>query len=252
MFKKMLASVGIGSAKIDTVLQTETLKPGELIQAQIFVKGGKVEQSISGIELSLMTEVQEEMEDEEGEVQEYESSFEIERWHIAEKFTLVPGEERVFDFEAVLHPETPITTLECRNNKSHVWLQTGLEIDVALDASDRDYINILPNHAMSCVIDAMHDLGFELVKTDVEKGYINSHGFETRSGCYQELEFKPARMGLWGFNEVEVSFVSNEQQTSVMLEIDRVMRRDGYQVFTIFHGEYDFDGVKQHIEELLN
>ncbi|MAD89736.1 MAG: sporulation control protein Spo0M, partial [Pseudoalteromonas sp.] len=34
MFKKILASVGIGAAKVDTILETEHLYPGQKFQAQ--------------------------------------------------------------------------------------------------------------------------------------------------------------------------------------------------------------------------
>lgn len=42
-FNKMLASVGIGSAQIDTKLEKDRLKPGEMISGIIEVRGGNVE-----------------------------------------------------------------------------------------------------------------------------------------------------------------------------------------------------------------
>ena len=38
MFKKILASVGIGAAKVDTVLETEHLQPGQLFNAQRYCR----------------------------------------------------------------------------------------------------------------------------------------------------------------------------------------------------------------------
>lgn len=38
-FNKMLASVGIGSAQIDTKLEKDRLKPGEMISGSIEVRG---------------------------------------------------------------------------------------------------------------------------------------------------------------------------------------------------------------------
>lgn len=39
-FKKTLASFGIGSAKVDSVLQQEVLYPGEKVNVTIHVYGG--------------------------------------------------------------------------------------------------------------------------------------------------------------------------------------------------------------------
>ena len=63
MFKKILASVGIGAAKVDTVLETEHLQPGQKFNAVIVIKGGDVEQDITGLDLALMTRVKVEGED---------------------------------------------------------------------------------------------------------------------------------------------------------------------------------------------
>ena len=63
MFKKILASIGVGAAKVDTVLQTEHLHPGQRFSAEIIITGGDVEQEISGLELSLMTKVKVESEE---------------------------------------------------------------------------------------------------------------------------------------------------------------------------------------------
>lgn len=57
MFKKMLASVGIGGASVDTLLEDNRLLPGQMFNATIVVKGGNVAQRISGLDLALMTKV---------------------------------------------------------------------------------------------------------------------------------------------------------------------------------------------------
>lgn len=55
MFKKILAAVGIGSAKVDTRLHQSQLLPGQTFSATIVVQGGDVAQKIDGIDLALMT-----------------------------------------------------------------------------------------------------------------------------------------------------------------------------------------------------
>jgi sporulation-control protein len=251
MFKKMLAKVGIGGAKIDAVLENDLLVPGESIKAKIYIKGGKVEQEISGIELSLMTQVQVEIETDDGEI-ETSQNFAIDKWHIADKFTIGPDETLEYDFEGELHPETPVTTFQCAKNKSRVWLQTELEIDVAIDAKDRDYIDVAPNAVMQSVVSAMDELGFRLYKTDVEKGYLNTRDFSSTTGCYQELEFKPAKMGLWKFSEVEISFVLSGNTTNILIEIDRVFRGDGYRALTIANDNFDHAAILEELRDTLH
>ena len=101
MFKKFLASVGIGSAKVDTVLATEDFIQGGEVEGQIEAKGGDVEQEISGITLKLMTLKKVESE-------EHGTSYVshvLESFVLAEKFTLEPKEEKVIPFSFQLHPE---------------------------------------------------------------------------------------------------------------------------------------------------
>ncbi|GAL16168.1 hypothetical transcriptional regulator [Vibrio astriarenae] len=51
--KKTLASFGIGSAKVDTVLQQNVLFPGQPVELKIFVYGGGTEQDIDNIDVDL-------------------------------------------------------------------------------------------------------------------------------------------------------------------------------------------------------
>ncbi|WP_027857631.1 sporulation protein [Marinobacterium jannaschii] len=223
MFKKILASVGIGAAKVDTQLESEQLMPGESFQAQILIQGGDVEQDISGMTLALMTQAEVETDD-----GEHHENIVLQSWKISESFTLQPGEEKVIPFNGVIHPETPLTQLQCGYNKSRVWLKTGLEIDLALDAGDKDFIAVLPTPAMARFLQAMDQCGYSMASADVEKGYLNGDGFRSTTGCYQELEFRPSGLARFAIKEVEVSFVPGAGVTHALIEVDRTFRGDGY------------------------
>lgn len=54
-----------------------------------------------------------------------------------------------------------------------------------------------------------------------------------------------------GFNEVEVSFVAEPDQTHVMLEVDRHFRSDQLLTMTIPHHMLDVDRMMQRIRDLL-
>ncbi|MGY0218171.1 sporulation protein [Endozoicomonadaceae bacterium StTr2] len=223
MFKKLLASVGIGGAKIDTRLTSTNLMPGHPFTADIVIKGGDVDQQVSGLSLALMTEAKAEVDDE----TVYETVV-LDRWQLNENTTIEAGKEYSIPFSAVLHPDTPITSLGGRRNQSKVWLQTGLEVDMALDPGDQDYLNVEPTPAMQTLLYAMQECGYSLKKADVEKGFLNGHGFSSTTGCYQELEFVPSGITLFGVNEVEVSFIPREGQMNALIEVDRAFRGDSY------------------------
>jgi len=197
MFKKILASVGIGAAKVDTVLETEHLQPGQIFNAQIIIEAGDVNQEISGLDLALMTRVKVA-----GEEGEYFTNHIIEKWRITDIGEIEPGQQKTIPFEARLHSETPITEINAGHNQSHVWLETGLDIDLALDPNDKDHLHIYPNEAVNTFMQAMDKLGFNLVKADVEKGFLRASTFNSVSGCYQELEYKPNSRSLFGIQEV--------------------------------------------------
>ncbi|MCF7518485.1 MULTISPECIES: sporulation protein [Pseudoalteromonas] len=246
MFKKILASVGIGAAKVDTVLETEHLQPGQKFNAVIVIKGGDVEQDITGLDLALMTRVKVE-----GEDGEYFTNHVIEKWRITDVGTIAAGEERHIPFEARLHSETPITEINAGYNQSHVWLETGLDIDMALDPTDRDSLHIYPNDAVSTFMHAMDKLGFNLVKADVEKGYLRAPTFQSHSGCYQELEYRPDSRSLFGLQEVELSFVPEAHKTHVLIELDRAFRGDGYVDLTIEHDHVNLSQLCDQLERLF-
>ncbi len=246
MFKKILASIGIGAAKVDTVLHTEHLQPGQKFSAEILIQGGDVAQDISGLELALMTRVKVE-----GEDGEYFANHVIEKWRIGESTTLQPGELKRIPFEARLHSETPITEIRAGFNQSYVWIETGLNIDMALDASDRDPLRIYPNEAVTTLMQAMERLGFTLVKADVEKGYLRASNFQSVSGCYQELEYRPASQSLFGIREIELSFVPEAHKTHVLIEIDRAFHGDGYVDLTIEHDHVNLSQLCDQLERLF-
>ncbi|MBB1489029.1 sporulation protein [Oceanospirillum sediminis] len=228
MFKKLLASVGIGGAKVDTILTKEVVSPGDTISANIVITGGDTEQEISGLDLALMTRVKVERDDTEMVINKP-----LAQWHIADKFVIQPGEIREIPFEGSLPWETPVSSNGARNNQTRVWIATGLNIDMAIDASDKDPLNIIPTPTQNKVLQAMDNCGYTIFKADVEEGQLRGHDFASTTGCYQELEYRPNEFALFGLNEVEVSFVASEHVTHVLLELDRNFGGDSYRSLTL-------------------
>ncbi|GHA81529.1 sporulation protein [Cognatilysobacter bugurensis] len=246
MFKKLLSAVGIGGATVDTQLVTPVLQPGERFRVDVHVEGGEVRQAIDGLQLAVVTRVEIEAGD-----HEFVGAHVVQHWTVADGFVLEPGERQTIPFEAVLHPETPVTEIDCRSNQTRVWLQTGLAIDMAKDASDRDPVRVAPTPAMRAFLSAMRTCGFALQTADVEKGFLNAKTFRSHSGCYQEFEFRPMSLGHGLVQQVEVSFVPEEQRTHVLLEIDRAFRGDSFRAFTIDHRQIDEASLTSRIREAV-
>ncbi len=228
MLKKLFASIGVGSATVDTILTTEHFVQGGNLEGRIEVKGGNVEQEISKITLNLMTRAKVEHENGDSLVNHV-----IESFIVTNPFQLQPNEEKVIPFHFRLNPETPITVLDAKRNKCKVWLETSLDIEYAVDPTDRDYMDVYPTTVISHFIEAMEKNGFAMVKADVEKGYLKGNDFASVSGCYQEMEFKPTGFGFGRVKEIELSFISKEDRTHVLIELDRRFSGDGYNSLTI-------------------
>lgn len=245
MFKKILASVGIGGAKVDTLLHTEILCPGEHFNATVLIKGGDTEQDISGLDLALVTRVKVERDDTEMVVNKT-----LAHWHVADRFTIQPGETREIPFHGQLPLETPITDNGARLNQTQVWLATGLNIDMALDASDKDPISVIATSTQNKVLQAMDICGYSLMKADVEEGAVRGQNFQSSLGCYQELEYRPNKFALFGLNEVEVTFVTTPDQTHILFELDRNFGGDSYRSLSLQNGSSQ-DEVTQKVKSLL-
>lgn len=103
---------------------------------------------------------------------------------------------------------------------------------------------------MSVFLQAMQQCGFNLATIDIEKGQLRGHGFHSSIGCYQELEFKPN--GLFNqINEVEVSFVAEQHQTHVLLEVDRKFSGDGFKRLMLPHHAISLPNWVNDIKRLL-
>lgn len=249
MLKKLLASVGIGKAKVDTILLQDQLHAGQDFNIEIVIKGGDVEQQLNGIELAVMASAKAESNIGEEEV-EYNKSVVLQKWQHQLDFTIQPGETISKQVTLALHPEVPATNL-FGNRIGKVWLQTGLDIKNGIDGSDKDPLNILPSPTQLAVLDAVQQSGYYLFKADIEAGMVRARDFASHLPCYQEYEFKPESRSLFGARELEVTFVDNGQSTGVLIEVDRAFVGDGYKSISIPNSCTSVNDVKPYIQRLL-
>jgi sporulation-control protein len=201
--KRVLSSVGIGSATVDTVLPDGSFVPGETVEATVEVEGGSSEQEIEQLNFAFVTRYR----GEEG----YEQSV-FERFGVAEPFTIGAGDRREIPIEFTVPYGTPLT-----KGGVTVWLKTGLDIDWALDPTDKDHVEVQPDERMAALFEAVEDLGFGFHSSEVERTrFGHSHPFA------QEFEFRP-RSGPFArdLDELELVCAPTADAVQVHLEIDR-------------------------------
>lgn len=203
--RKHLASIGIGSATVDTILERETLRPGESVDLTVEVEGGSADQEVDAIYFALETSYVSESGGRETAT--------VERTSARESFTIEAGESTSFDASMRLPRVTPLT-----KGGVDVWLRTGLDIDWAKDPQDRDPIRVRPTGEMAAVLEAVERLGFTFSETDCKQASVYSD-----APFVQEFEFEPTNSE-WRrkLDELEVIFAPLADELEVRVEVDRL------------------------------
>lgn len=236
MFKKLLASVGIGSAQVDTRLEQESLVPGEMLRGEVHLTGGDVAQEIDEIYMYVITHYERETNN--GKAKE---ECTLIKHRLTEPVVLSPKEHKVLQFSFQLPYDTPLTM-----GRQPVYLRTGLDIKNAMDPGDSDFIEVRPHPLMAKVLDAVQLIGFQLYKVDCE---YNRHLGRTYP-FVQEFEFRPTGVLRSRLEELEVIFYLREDSVEVLLELDK--RARGF--LSAFEEAFNLDEryvrFRLHAEEL--
>ncbi|WP_223593214.1 sporulation protein [Neobacillus bataviensis] len=212
-FNKVFASVGIGSAAVDTKLEKDTYMPGETVKGVVEIRGGKVEQQVDEIYLALNTTYLRESDD-----RKYTVTATIDRFRLTTPFTIRSNERKEIPFTFQLPYDTPLTI-----GRSKVWVSTGLDIKGGVDPSDQDHLKVVPNPLMSAVFNSVDNLGFRIREADCEEAPRRLRG---RLPFVQEFEFVPASGPFRGrLDELEVVFFpAGNGELDIMLQVDRRAR----------------------------
>ncbi|ARF59357.1 sporulation protein [Streptomyces gilvosporeus] len=235
-FKKLLASLGAGGAKVETVLFEENVVPGGVAQGEVRMQGGSVAQDIQGLSVGLQAVV--EVETSDGERRE---NIEFAELQVGGAFQVQPGAVHTVPFGLEIPWETPITSFLGTHLKGmSVGVSTELAIARAVDSSDLDPVTVHPLPAQQAILDAFGRLGFRFKSADLEKGHIR--GTRQKLPFYQEIEFH-APQQYRGLNQVELSFVADEREMDVVLEMDKkpglfTGGSDSYRQFTMDLDDY--------------
>lgn len=212
-FKKLGASIGIGSAKVDTKLEKSSYEAGEQIKGQVEVYGGNVEQQINAIYLTLNTTYIKEVDD-----NKYTANAPIQKFKVSDPFIVSANETKIIPFSFTIPVDVPITV-----GKTEVWVATELDIKSGLDSGDRDYIDIRPSKIASRILDEVQQLGFKLRQVECKQASYKYHGNYPFS---QEFEFVPTSGAFRGkLDELEIVFISQtESKADILMQVDRKAR----------------------------
>jgi sporulation-control protein len=238
-FRRLLASLGAGGASVETGLAEVNVVPGGVVQGEVRIQGGAVDQQIEGLSVGLQARV--EIEDGDHEVKQDIKFTEL---RLGGDLTIAAGDLHVVPFGLEIPWETPITTLAGQPLPGvHIGVTTQLEIARALDSGDLDPIQVHPLPAQQAILDAFGALGFRFMSADLERGHIR--GTRQLLPFYQEIEFSPPEQ-YRGLNQVELTFVTDDREMDVILEMDKKAglfseSSDSYRAFQV--GLHDFQGT---------
>ncbi|GHE51812.1 hypothetical protein GCM10018782_28460 [Streptomyces griseoaurantiacus] len=196
------------------MLTEENVVPGGVVQGEVRIQGGSVDQQIEGLSVGLQAKVEVESGD-----QEYKQNIEFATQRLGGAFELKAGAVHAVPFGLEIPWETPVTMIDGQSLRGmQIGVRTELQIARAVDSGDLDPVNVHPLPAQKAILDAFIQLGFRFKDADMERGHIR--GTRQRLPFYQEIEFYPPQQ-YRGLNQVELSFVADDHEMDVVLEMDK-------------------------------
>ncbi len=213
--RRLLTSIGVGAATVDTKLEKDELSPGEEVRGVVEIRGGDSEQEVDGIRLEIQTHYKRESGD-----STITETGTIESFNVSGRITVRAGETQELPFNFPLPYDAPLSI-----GRTSVWVRTALDVKMALDPSDSDAVTVRPNRTIEAVLEAVKKLGFDLREADNEE---LPHRLRRRLPFGQEFEFK-ARSGEFRgkLDELEMVLFPAEGSVDVALQIDRRARNLG-------------------------
>jgi sporulation-control protein len=202
----ILSRIGVGSATVDAILETETVRPGDTIDAHVEIEGGNDEQEVDELELAVVVQYQ---------VPTEEDGVSYVTEEIAETelagFTIHPDTDRRIDVPPIEVPPTAPATID----QTDVWIETTLEIDWSTDPSDRDDIEVLPAAYLDALLTAVENLGLQLEYADATQSHFGPHDFA------QFFEYEDYGGTPWhDLDDLEFSVVPGRDYLDVRMTIE--------------------------------
>lgn len=206
--RKVLSSAGIGSAKVETVVRSARIYPGQELSGFVVMQGGDAEQTIESVHLELSTSYLHGSGD-----SAHQQTYVLTETGIYQPFTLGRKQMREFPFAIPIPFDCPVSL-----HRSRIWLSTRMTIPWSVDPGDVDPLEVLPLPTVAMVLEAMTLLGFHLreVQCEYDRRFSRDRPF------VQDFEFAPRGGPYQGrLDEVELYFFPDRDYLGLILQIDR-------------------------------
>jgi sporulation-control protein len=222
--KRLLSSVGVGAATVETRLEKDEFSPGEEVRGVIEITGGNLRQEVEGIHLRVESFY-------DSELGSSKVLGTVGKFPAAPAMTVEAGSRREVSFSFRLPYETPLTI-----GSSEVLLRASLDVRSAFDPEDKDLITVRPDATTRTILDAIERLGFELREA---KNKEVPDRFRRNLHFGQEFEFVPKRGEFEGrLDELELLMFPSEGAVDLAMQVDRRgFRGESYAEITVSDGE---------------
>lgn len=213
MFRKIMASLGVGAAKVNLVLDSEQVRIGERITGRMILEGGNVDQSINRLDVDVIMKVS---------IRGKELTRAVDTIQVARDFPIKARETRELSFDYLIPFHYPIS----KGTVTYA-LQTKMDIAQAVDTGDNDILTILPSRDMQLVFDALQGLGF---REKIGSGKVDKYG--------QRFAFYPSTNFAEQLREMDMKFFAEGGNLKLYMELELT-------------GGFMRNGVKHHTELTL-
>ncbi len=131
MLKKFLSTIGIGTMKVDTIVDQPQLKYGETLSGKIYIDCGQSAQQIDFINLEVIKRIEGYRED---------SDFDVTEDSVFKRTIEMVGDIKLSETRVIPFELKPDETWYPQNNKVELFLRTTVHITNAVDVHDEDEI----------------------------------------------------------------------------------------------------------------
>ncbi|MDQ0416462.1 sporulation-control protein [Croceifilum oryzae] len=215
MFETVLASIGLGTAKIDLRLDHPTVRAGEEVTGHFVVTGGKAEQDIEGLSVYFMMESCHATSL--SNIHKKIASIGISK----EEYELEPGETKEVPFSFHCPEDLPPSSI----NTKYFFL-SNLEIKHAIDAHDRDYLQVKPAKHLENFYQAIEQLGFH--QTWEGSLPLDNESFG------QLLQYRPTSYFYRKFEQVGFYFENQKEQKELTGIFDITLKENDHSNYLSF------------------
>jgi len=194
MLNKLMASFGVGIAKVNLELDKQQYRIGETVKCKAVIKGGNVDQKVNSLDIDIVMKFN---------IRGKDFSRVVKTLNVAQNFFVKEKKTVEFPVEHYLPADYPIS----KGSLSY-HLVTKMNIARSSDTGDTDNLVVLPCREMDLVIEAFDILGF---KEKIGSGRIERHG--------QEFTYYPTASFGDQIRELGLKFFSENNSIKLFLEL---------------------------------